>query len=170
VTTFSISYPRLMRSRKWTDGQLRLAILNSKSIRQVLFKLRLKAAGGNYTQINKYIKTNSLDITHFTGKVWNKGLTGIGKPRITLQAILVLDSYFQSYKLKKRLFAENLKKELCEECGWAQKSEDGRIPLELDHINGNGRDNRLENLRVLCPNCHSLKLTHRGRNIHKIKV
>lgn len=46
-------------------------------------------------------------------------------------------------------------------------SEDGRIPLELDHINGDRHDNRLENLRVLCPNCHSLKPTHRGLNRSK---
>lgn len=159
-----------MRPKRWTDQQLRLAVSDSKSIRQVLFKLGLRAAGGNYTQINKFIKELSLDTDHFTGKVWNKGMTGIGKPKMALENILILDSYFQSYKLKKRLFAENLKKEFCEECGWAKKSEDGRIPLELDHINGNSKDNRLENLRVLCPNCHSLKPTHRGRNIHKILV
>ncbi|HAN04121.1 MAG TPA: hypothetical protein DCW72_10215 [Elusimicrobia bacterium] len=44
---------------------------------------------------------------------------------------------------------------------------DGRLPLELDHVNGDNRDNRLENLRILCPNCHSLKPTHRGRNSGK---
>ena len=50
-------------------------------------------------------------------------------------------------------------------CGWAKISIDGRIPLELDQINGNRHDNRLENLRILCPNCHSLQITHRGMNI-----
>lgn len=56
---------------------------------------------------------------------------------------------------------------MCEDCGWAKSSEDGRIPVELDHINGDRHDNRLENLRILCPNCHSLRLTHRGKNIQK---
>ncbi|MEX2398487.1 MAG: HNH endonuclease [Candidatus Saccharimonadales bacterium] len=53
----------------------------------------------------------------------------------------------------------------CELCGWDKRSIDGRTPVELDHINGDRYDNRLENLRVLCPNCHSLQPTHRGRNM-----
>ncbi len=85
-------------------------------------------------------------------------------PFIKLTEILVENSTYQSFKLKKRLFSARLKKPSCEECGWAQVSIDGRIPLELDHINGNRHDNRIENLRVLCPNCHSLKPTHRGMN------
>lgn len=156
-----------MRFRKWTEEQLRSAVKNSTSIRQVLYKLGLKEAGGNYFQISKYLKEYRLDIRHFKGKGWSKGLTGRSQPRIKLEEILVLGSHFQSYKLKKRLFLANLKKVQCEECGWAKRSEDGRIPLGLDHINGDSKDNRLTNLRVLCPNCHSLKPTHRGRNKRK---
>ena len=121
-------------------------------------------AGGNYEQIKKYIQEYKLDIKHFQGKAWNRGLKGIGKPIIPLMEILKKNSSFQSFKLKKRLFDEELKKQNCEECGWNKRSKDGYLPLELDHINGNRNDNRLENLRILCPNCHSLKPTHRGRN------
>ena len=156
-----------MRKRKWTQEQLKHAAEKSFSKRQVLHLLGLKEAGGNYSQISKYLTEFDINIGHFKGKGWNKGLTGIGKSRILLEDILIIGSTFQSYKLKKRLFLTGLKKRECEECRWAQKSEDGRIPLELDHINGNSKDNRLENLRVLCPNCHSLKPTHRGRNIRK---
>ncbi len=155
------------KNRSWDENKLRTSVKKSKSIRQVLKLLNLKMAGGNYTQINKYIKEYKINTNHFTGQGWNKGLRGIGKPRIELKDILKKDSYFQSYKLKKRLFAAKLKPQHCEECGWKQKSKDGRLPLELDHINGNSRDNRIENLRVLCPNCHSLKPTHRGRNRKK---
>jgi 5-methylcytosine-specific restriction endonuclease McrA len=124
-------------------------------------------AGGNYTQVNKYIKEYNINTNHFTGQAWNKGNRGNGKPRIELKDILKKNNYFQSYKLKKRLFAAKLKPQHCEECGWNRKTKDGRMPLELDHINGDSRDNRIENLRILCPNCHSLKPTHRGRNIKK---
>lgn len=156
-----------MRKRSWEKDKLFKAVSESKSYRQVLHFLGLKEAGGNYSQIKKYIKEYGLDIKHFKGKAWNKGLRGIGKFRIPLEKILVDDSDYQSYKLKKRLFVSNLRPQYCEECGWAKKTKDGYLPLELDHINGNHRDNRLENLRVLCPNCHSLKPSHRGRNRKK---
>jgi 5-methylcytosine-specific restriction endonuclease McrA len=156
-----------MRKRSWTEDELKKAVKLSTSVRQVLKKLRLKEAGGNYSQVKKFLELYKINTKHFTGKGWNKGMSGIGKPRQELEEILKKNSNFQSFKLKKRLFVAGLKQKHCEECGWHKISNDGRLPLELDHINGDSRDNRLENLRVLCPNCHSLKPTHRGRNRKK---
>ena len=153
------------RIRTWKNEDLAKAVKKSTSYRQALKKLKLKPTGGNYEQIKKYIKELDLDTKHFTGKIWNKGLKGFFyRPLIPLKDILIKNSSFQSYKLKKRLFGDRIKEEKCEECGWAKRTDDGYLPLELDHINGDHQDNRLENLRVLCPNCHSLKPTHRGRN------
>jgi len=156
-----------MKKRSWSKNQLVESVKQCTSTRQVLKCLSLKEAGGNYAQVKKYISELGLNTSHFTGAAWSKGKTGIGKPRIPLKEILVKNSYFQSFKLKKRLYKEGFKKQECEECGWHQQSTDGRVPLELDHINGVRSDNRLENLRILCPNCHSLKTTHRGKNIKK---
>ncbi len=153
-----------MRSRKWKDTDLVKAVGRSKSVRQVLYLLGLVPAGGNYVQVQKRIHELELSTKHFTGKAWNKGKKFSFSPRVSLKEVLVIKSTYQSFKLKKRLFREGIKKQECELCGWAKKSVDGRVPLELDHINGNRYDNRLENLRVLCPNCHSLQPTHRGRN------
>lgn len=153
-----------MAKRKWTEAQLRIAVEQSSSIRQVLKLLGLQAAGGNYEQVKKYIREYKIEDAHLKGKGWSRGLKGVGQVRVSLEMVLSKDSEFQSYKLKKRLFNSGLKKPACELCGWCQKAEGGRIPVELDHINGNRRDNRLENLRILCPNCHSLQSTHRGLN------
>jgi hypothetical protein len=156
-----------MKKKSWTEEQLKRAASRSSSVRQVIKSLGLIEAGGNYAQIKKYLKLYKIDTAHFTGTAWNKGLHGIGVYRTTLKEILTKDNYYQSYKLKRRLFAAGLKKPQCEICGWAKKSNDGRVPLELDHISGDRYDNRLENLQILCPNCHSLQPTHRGRNIKK---
>ncbi len=153
--------------RKWSDDQLIKAVKKSKSIRNVIKLLGLKPTGGNYEQVKKYVKQNNLDTSHFTGMTWNKGMKFGENPIIPLYKILVSKSTYQSFKLKKRLFSAKLKEPKCEQCGWAKISTDGRIPLELDHVNGNRYDNRLENLRILCPNCHSLQPTHRGKNIGK---
>ena len=156
-----------MKPRKWTEKQLKVSAKKSTSIRQVLHLLGLREAGGNYSQIRKYLDLYKIDYSHFKGPGWSKGMKGIGKPRIPLDKILIRNSTYQSYKLKKRLYSVGLKLPKCEECGWAHKNSDGYLPLELDHINGDHMDNRIENLRVLCPNCHSLKSNHRGRNIKR---
>lgn len=157
-------YHLAMRTKRWDIKKLRLVVKKSKSVRQVIYNLGLIPAGGNYDQIKKYLKVHNIDTSHFTGQGWNKGMRGIGKLIIPTKDILRQNSNFQSYKLKSRLFKEGFKFPKCEECGWARMGDDGRIPVEIDHINGDRKDNRLVNLRILCPNCHSLKPTHRGKN------
>lgn len=156
-----------MRPRKWTLQQLHKEALKARSHRDLLLRLGLRPAGGNYQQIARTLREEHLQLPLYRGQAWNKGLRGIGKPRRALPSILTKNSRYQSYKLKRRLFVAKLKKARCELCGWRKKSTDGRIPLELDHINGDRYDNRLRNLRILCPNCHSLQPTHRGLNITK---
>ncbi len=154
----------MFRKRTWSESQLKNAVKKSFSYRNVIKMLGLRATGGNYDQVKKYIKEYNFSTEHFTGMLWNKGKKLGPKPLIKLEDILVKYSTYQSFKLKKRLFLVKLKKPKCEKCGWAKVSPDGRLPLELDHINGDRHDNRLENLRILCPNCHSLQSTHRGMN------
>lgn len=151
-------------SKKWTIQQLRIVVKKSHSIREVIQSLGLVPAGGNYQQIKKAISENKIDIQHFSGQGWRKNKSFPYQPRAALNDLLVKNSAVQSFKLKKRLFHAGLKKPQCEICGWAEQAENGRIPVELDHVNGDRYDNRLHNLRILCPNCHSLQSTHRGLN------
>lgn len=151
--------------RSWTDDQLIQAVKTCTSHRQVLKHLNLIPAGGNYAQIQKHIARLKLDTGHFLGRAWNKGKNITCNPGKSLEEIMTKASTYSTYKLKRRLLRVGLKPSSCEECGWAKQSQEGHLPLELDHINGDRFDHRLENLRILCPNCHSLKPTYRGHNI-----
>lgn len=71
--------------------------------------------------------------------------------------------------LKKKLFSLNIKERKCEKCNCSEIWMDEPITLELHHINGDNKDNRLENLQILCPNCHSQTITYRSRDKRKMR-
>ena len=152
------------RPKKWTREQLIAAVESSTSFRQVIQKLGLVPAGGNYVQVQSYSKKYRVDTRHFNGKGWRVGTNTPVTPARPLESLLVKNSNCNTHGLKLRLWNARLKPPLCEICKWAKVTPDGRLPLELDHIKGDRYDNRLENLRILCPNCHSLQSTHRGKN------
>ena len=155
-----------MSQRKYNKEELEEAVKNSLSIAEVLRHLNIIPAGGNYFTIKRYIKLWNIDTSHFTGKLWNKGKHTVCNPAKPLKEILKEDSIYQSYKLAKRLIKEGIKESKCECCNLS-KWQNKPIPLELHHINGIHSDNRLENLQLLCPNCHALTDSYRGKNIKK---
>lgn len=144
--------------------KLEEAVKNSFSFAQVLKKIGLAPKGGNYRILQRKIKEFGLDISHFTGKAHLKGKTHNWSKQFPLENILVENSNYQSYKLKNRLIKQDLIVNKCSECGLQDTWNGKKINLHLDHINGNNTDNRLENLRMLCPNCHSQTDTYTGKN------
>ena len=148
---------------KRTKAEYEEAIRNSHSIASVCRFFGILPTGGNYRIIHHAIEEYKLDTSHFTGQGWNVGMKFKPKAVTDIKDVLVRNSSYQSYKLKRRLLSEGLKERKCECCGLTEW-QGCPIPLELHHKNGDNRDHRIENLRLLCPNCHAMTETYRGRN------
>ena len=156
-----------MTKVKINDELFTQIVTESTSIRQVLIKGGWSPTGGGaYDQIQTRINRLKLDISHFLGQGHSKGKTIATRDTWRkLDEYLVLDGpAISAHILKKKLIKAAIKKHQCEKCyttEWCNLP----IPIELDHVNGNRYDNRLENLRILCPNCHAQTDTYCGKNI-----
>lgn len=156
-----------MNLHKYSEKELKIAAKESFSYRQTLIKLGVKPFGGNYDVLRKAIKYFNVDISHFKGQGWNKGKTF--QPKRDINDYLDNKFPINSNRLRVRLIKEGILEHKCSNCSlkeWLGKP----IPIELDHINGNNKDNSLSNLRILCPNCHALTPTYRGKNIGQQKA
>lgn len=154
-----------MRARSYTDEAIANAVRSSFSIAQVLKKLRLSPTGGNYKGIQGHFKRLGLDASHFTGQGHLRGKSHCWTASRPLPEILIKEStYLGSSHLKARLLKEGLLIPHCYECGAPPVWRDRPLVLVLDHINGDRSDHRLENLRLLCPNCNSQQTTFAGKN------
>jgi hypothetical protein len=152
-----VGAPRAPR-RTWSASDLAVAARESESISEVSRRLGYTPNGGVHRMIAGHISTMELDTSHFTGSGWARGRL-LPRKSTPLEAVLVERStYRTSSNLRRRLIAAGLLAAECSECRlvrWRGKS----LPLHLDHINGDHTDNRLENLRILCPNCHAITPT-----------
>lgn len=152
---------------RFNKDELQEIVSACLSIAEVCRTMGIVPAGGNYTTVNSKIREFGIDISHFTGQVWNIGdrYKRIRDPK-PLDTILVKSStYLNTTNLKGRLFRDGVKSVVCECCGLSEWMSNP-IPTELHHIDGDRANNQLDNLQILCPNCHALTHNYRGRNIN----
>lgn len=150
----------MSRRYSYTKEQLSNAILISTSLAQTMKHLGIIPAGGNYKSIKKLIATHNIDTSHFTGQSWASGKTFPNKR--PLEYYLSNNYSIHSHYLRLRLLKEGVFEHICSSCK-NTKWLDNQIPLELDHIDGNHKNNMLSNLRLLCPNCHAFTPTYRSK-------
>jgi hypothetical protein len=142
----------------------------SMSYAEALRRLGLRAAGGNHATLKKYAASWGISVDHFDPhSTQRRGGPHAMKAR-PLDEVLVEHSTYSRSQLKERLFREGLKTRECELCGQGELWRGDRMALILDHINGVGDDNRLENLRIVCPNCAATFDTHCGRKNAWLRV
>lgn len=154
-----------MTRYKITDEQLVDAVQQSVSYAGVLRVLGVRPAGGSHYHYSNRIKKLGIDTSHFTGKMWNKGKTWkhLRKNSSDILTILIEGSRRQPRKFLLRAMIEEGVKYKCSICeieNWLGKE----ICLHVDHKNGDWLDCRLDNLRFLCPNCHTQTPTFGSKN------
>ena len=150
-----------MRAVRFSEEEAREAVRAARSYSEALRKLGYRVAGGNHATLKKYAQAWGISTDHFDTS-WASRIPR-RRGRIPMSAILVEQSTYSRAHLKDRLFEEGLKQRACELCGQDESWRGERMALILDHINGVGDDNRLENLRIVCPNCAATFATHCGR-------
>lgn len=157
--------------RKYTKEMFVEAWNSSDTFVGVIKKLPLSGnSGGQHKIIKDTARELGLSFDHFVGQRWATGKIDPNGVAINLESILSNSVvYNNTHALKKKLWSAGLKHKKCETCGiveWNGKP----APLCLDHINGKRSDNRIDNLRILCHNCHAQTDTFSGKNQRKTNL
>jgi len=153
-------------NEKYDRDRLLKLVNESSNLSDVLKKLNIRAAGGNFVTLKKWLNKYNIDTSHFFRDY--SYLKSVNTK--DLKNILVKESNFSRTSLKNKLYKEGVKQRVCELCGQNEEWRGKKMTLILDHINGIYNDNRIENLRIVCPNCNSTLDTHCGKNNSKKNI
>jgi hypothetical protein len=167
---------RKHRSPVWkvSSEEFREIIDQSDTMRQVLSHFGLESKGSNHITVKNRCKEEGIGLSGLKERslrfVAEKSAVFHQAKQCPIEDILVENSSYSRFHLKKRLLATGLLQDICHKCGMLPEWEGDPLVMVLDHINGVPDDNRIGNLRLLCPNCNSQTLTFSGRNKRREKV
>lgn len=142
---------------------LQKAVVGAKSKKDVLINLGLRAAGGNYANLDEWAKRHGIELPVSVPDA-TRTLAARMANRTPDCEVFVEDSTFNSSGSIKQRLRERGYPQQCAICGQGDEWNGKPLVLQLDHINGRNSDNRIENLRLLCPNCHAQTFSFRGYN------
>ena len=155
--------------QQYTKDWLEELCKDSYSYAEVLRKAGRKQGGGTQATLRKKIEEFGIDISHFTGQRWQDSPNQIdnheNREKYSLEEVFIKNSPVTQKVLRGYVERHNLIPYKCQNCGCDGHWQNGIIALEIDHIDGDNTNNEISNLRYLCPNCHALTDTYRGKNI-----
>lgn len=148
-----------------STSKLTEIVLTSTTVTEVLSHFGLQNKGSNFKTLKKRFIEDNIDFSNLKlGTGARKGMKFGGTTPIPMSLILVENSTFNRTHLKERLLKDRLLNNQCYICGQLPLWNNKPLSLQLDHINGISDDNRIENLRMLCPHCHSQTENFAGKN------
>ena len=161
----------MAKLKKLNLDEVRTVVLETLSAAEACRRLGMSTAG-SATRFRKFLDHNQIDHSHWTGQLWSKGKTSLEDKRIkstgnTYEDVFCINSSANATYVKSLIIRKELLPYKCSVCNMNPIWNGKGLKLQMDHINGNKKDQRLENLRMICPNCHSQTETFGSKNKSK---